>query len=124
MHASVNDILLSVGPPMVEAILIDNSVKHQPVYYVTPGDSLKLDCRAIQDPQSPNQLTYSWLKDAAKIDVGDPRFSVSSSLLFLLTLKVHEHNGTYTCSVYEVYDSRAVSKVVTLSTAVIVESKW
>ena len=105
---------------MVEAISTDNSVKHQPVYYVKRGDNLKLNCHAIQDTQSPNNLTYSWLKDTAKIDVRDSRFIVISSVLYLVKLEVHEHNGTYTCSVYEVNDSRAV----TLSTAVIVESKW
>ena len=126
MHTSVNNILQSVGPPTVQPISVDIPVGQpiSPVYYVVAGDQLRLNCHATNDPQSPNQLRFIWYKGSTSIGTQNARQIIVTvpnvySLLFFNNLNKNQDNGTYTCSVYNFELSRAVTQ----STVVIVESK-
>ena len=99
-----------------------NSLKEQPlpVYYVITGNPLTLICHAKQDPQSPNQMAYLWLKDSKEISSHSNHFIPTHDRLIILTLDMHQHNGIYTCGVTENF----FISVSTQSVTVIVESKW
>ena len=128
LHTSVNNILQSVGPPTVQPISVVIPVGRpiSPVYYVVAGNQLRLNCRATNDPQSPIELMFLWYRDSTFIDTQDARWiivtvpDIYSLLFFNNTLDVNQDNGTYTCSVYNFELSRAVTQ----STVVIVESKY
>ena len=126
LHASVNNILQPLGPPTVQPISVNIPVG-QPVslvYYVVTGDQLRLNCRATNDPQSPNQLRFLWYRDSTFIGNQDARLFVVTvpnvnSILFFNNVDVNQDNGTYSCNVYNFQFSRAVTQ----SAVVIVESK-
>ena len=114
----VNNILQSVGPPIVRPISVRVGQVVQPispVHYVMANTPLQLECHATKDPQSPNWLTFRWLKDSVVITHGDTQFTLASTFLYILKSDVDQHNGTYTCR---------VNRVFTQSIAVIVESKF
>ena len=126
LYASVNNVLQSIGPPTVQPISVDGPVvlPISSVYYVIAGNQLRLNCRAINDPQSPNMLRFVWYKDLTLVNPSGAQWSVVTvpnfySLLFFLNLDVNRDNGTYTCSV----DNFEHNKAVIQSTDVIVESK-
>ena len=114
----VNNILQSVGPPIVQPISVRVGPVVQPispVYYVMANTPLQLECHATKDRQSPNRLTFRWLKDSVVITNRDTRFTFASNILYIFTSNVDQHNGTYTCRVNGVFSQ---------SIAVIVESKF
>ena len=128
LHTSVNNILQSVGPPIVQPIVVDipdgRPISPGPVHYVVAGDQLRLNCRATNDPQSPNQLRFLWYRDSTYIGNQDARRTIIrvpnvNSILFFSNVDVNQDNGTYTCSV----DNFQLSRAVTQSAVVIVESK-
>ena len=131
LHTSVNNILQPLGPPTVQPISVNIPVGRpiSPVYYVVAGDQLRLNCRATNDPQSPNQLRFIWYKDSTSIGTQNARQIIVTvpnvnSLLFFNNL-LNQDNGTYTCSVYNFKLSRAVTQsAVTQSAVVIVECKY
>ena len=89
------------------------------------GDQLRLNCRATNDPQSPNKLRFTWYKDSTFVNTrGTQRHIITvpngNSFIFFENLDVNQDNGTYTCNV----DNFELSRAVTQSTVVIVESKW
>ena len=122
-----NDMSPFTGPPIVQPI--------PSVYYVIAGQAFKLECKATNDPQSPNMLTFRWFKESTAIkhnthsewtivtidDGLNYTYSISTNIL-----NVDQHNGTYTCGV-DFLTNRAgifvVDKAINQSTAVIVESK-
>lgn len=91
------------------------------VYYLIHNlaSQFRLYCNVIQDSQSPYKLWYRWLKDSNVISHRDNRFIIAGPYLFFTALDVNKHNGTYTCTAYEVFISRAVTQ----STDVVIESK-
>ena len=114
----VNNILQSVGPPIVRPISVRVGPVVQPispVYYVMANTQLQLECHATKDRQSPNQLTFRWLKDSVVITNRDTKFTFASNILYIFTSNVYQHNGTYICR---------VNRVFSQSIAVIVESRF
>ena len=108
----------SVGPPIVRPISVRVGQVVQPispVYYIKANTQLQLECHATKDRQSPNWLTFRWLKDSVVITHLDTQFTFASNILYIFTSNVDQHNGTYTCR---------VNRVFTQSIAVIVESKF
>ena len=106
---------------MVKALVVTVGSVVQPtfpVHYVIAGLQLNLTCDVIKDHRSPHQLRYRWLKDSTVISYQDERFIIIGGFnnLFINELDVTQHNGTYTCSVYEA----DVSRIVIQSTAVII----
>ena len=103
---------LYVGRPMLQPFTS--------VYYLMHmASQFRLYCNVIQDSRSPYRLWYWWLKDSNVISHQDNRFIIVGAFLFFVALDVNQHNGTYTCSAYEAYVSRAVTQ----STDVVIESK-
>ena len=106
-------------------------VQLPPVYYLSTGGriSFKLECIATNDPQSPNWLRFKWFKESTRIYNGQSgwisfayRDTYNHKFISLLTSanRVNQqHNGTYTCSVYDYMITTDISQ----STNVIVESK-
>ena len=114
-------ILPFTGPPMVQL---------PPVYYLAV--EFKLKCIAINDPQSPNKLRFKWFKESTRIynrqsgwaiaeykDINNNNEITFNSILTTWNTVNHQHNGTYTCSVYDSMITTDISQ----STNVIVESK-
>ena len=85
-----------------------------------------MHCVATIDPQSPTKkLKFGWYKDSAPIRQNDDQLlivPISGDKSDLLIRKVDAdlHNGTYTCSAYEVADNR----IATQRAALFVESKY
>ena len=96
------------------------------MYYITSGiTNLKLHCCATNDPQSPSKkLNFGWYKDSAPIPRNDQLLilpiSDFKSELLIRKVDANLHNGTYTCSAYEVANDRAATQ----RAALIVESKY
>ena len=95
------------------------------------GDSFHLECIATNDPQSPNMLKFKWFRGSSKIfdrrsgwvitdfmDSDDNNKVTFNSILFR-DMVDHQHNGRYTCSVYD----SMITTDIEQSTNVIVESK-
>ena len=101
--------------------------KQQPVHYRIAGDPYTINCFATNDFQSPKHLRVSWFKESTRISTGH-HWTIShhrsmgtiSSVMFIIELNVNQHNGTYTCSVYNYMISTAVNQ----STTLIVESMY
>ena len=90
------------------------------VYYlIHMASQFRLYCNVVQDSQSPYRLWYIWLKDSNVISRNDNRFLFAGPYLFLISLDVNRHNGTYACSAYEA----DVSRAITQSTDIVIESK-
>ena len=108
-------------------------VQLPPVYYLTVGKAdFSLECIATKDPQSPNTLRFKWFKESIRINNGQSDWIIvyyrdinsNNEVTFNSKLananKVNQqHNGTYTCSVYDSMITTDISQ----STNVIVESK-
>ena len=114
------NILPFTGPPMVQL---------PPVHYFPIGGriSFRLECIATNDPQSPNKLKFKWFKGSNRIynrRSGWTIVSYKDNNKFISSLTTRnrvnqQHNGTYTCSVYDSMITTDISQ----STNVIVESK-
>ena len=100
-----------------------------PLYYVTAGNLLILNCTATNDPQSPNELRFRWFKESTRIDNKPLQWNITevplkntltiASQIVITHLTMDQHNGTYTCSV-DNYESRMAVDQITI---VNVESK-
>ena len=106
-------------------------VQLPPVYYLAVNGriSFRLECIAINDPQSPNKLKFKWFKESARIYNRQSGWNIISyydihnnkfiSLLTTVNRVNQLHNGTYACGVYDSMGTIDISQ----STNVIVESK-
>ena len=107
-------------------------VQLPPVLYLAVGGriSFKLECVATNDPQSPNMLRFKWFKESTRIYDRQSGWNIISynniynnnkfiSQLITTNRVNQQHNGTYTCSVYDCMITTDISQ----STNVIVESK-
>ena len=126
MYTFVNKILPQfVGPPTVQPIAVDLPVvlPISSVYYVIAGNRLQLNCRATNDPQSPDELKFMWYRDSTIVDAQGGRrliFTLDAGFFILFnSLDMNQDNGTYTCSVKNFKLGRAVTQ----SADVIIESK-
>ena len=110
-----------IGPPTFQPF--------DPVHYVIVGHSFVLNCTATNDPQSPNDLTFTWYKGSNKIRKNNKQFNTTKHLinpttvtsqLVISDLQVAKHNGTYICEVHNYNEESSVRQ----KTVVVVESKF
>ena len=100
------------------------------MYYVIAGDPFTLNCTAANDPQSPNELRFRWFKEYTRIannpsDWNVTELSVGNGLtitsqIVIQHLTIEQHNGTYTCSVFNFRTITSVNQ----TTTIIVESEY
>ena len=77
------------------------------------GGIFDLVCIATNDPQSPNMLKFEWFRELSRIvnhrsgwtivdfmETDDNNKVTFNSRLFT-DMVDHQHNGTYTCTVYD-----------------------
>jgi len=89
-------------------------------YYVIAGDAFTLNCIATDDPQSPDELKFTWYQDnhnitnLATVNASKPNYT---SQLRIEKLDSDQHSGQYSCVAYN-----AASISVSSNTTVIVES--
>ena len=119
VHNPVLYILPFTGPPIVQL---------PPVHYFSVGKTdFSLECIATNDPQSPNMLRFKWFKESTRIYDKQSGWTIAEysynkkffSKLATVNRLNQQHNGTYTCSVYDSMITTDISQ----STNVIVESK-
>ena len=103
---------MCIGPPEVESF--------DSVYSAIPGQSFTLNCSAVNDIDSPNNLMFVWFKDNNLINENVVLLKVldsTTSQLVIPQLDSDQHSGQYSCGVY----NNEVSDAVNTSTSLIIE---
>jgi len=90
------------------------------VYYAIAGQSFILNCSAINDHDSPNNLTFVWFKDNNVINQNIVQVGAANSTtsqLVIAQLDPDQHSGECSCGAY----NNHVSDAVYTSTSLIIE---
>ena len=88
-------ITLYIGPPVVAPF--------DSAYYAIAGQTFTLNCSAINDDDSPNNLTFVWFKHNNFINENMVQVKVvdsTASQLLIPQLDPDQHSGQYFCRVY------------------------
>ena len=78
-----------------------------------------LECTAVNDPDSPNNIIFDWFKDDDKLCKNDSNIEIETSLsnsnLFIKQLDPKDHTGMYSCGAYNNDTSNSVFTYTTLT---------
>ena len=105
---------LIAGPPDLESF-------NETTYYGVANNKFTLNCYATNDVQSPNNITFEWLKDGVKQNdstVTIKQLDFSNSQLIIDRPNSDQHSGNYSCGVY----NNQSSNIEYTNTTVVIES--
>jgi len=101
----------SAGPPKLQLF--------HPAYHHIIGQQFMLECLAVNDPDSPNNITFDWFKDDEELSKNDSNIEIEISLLnsnlFIKQLDPKDHTGVYSCGAYNNDTSNSVFTNTTLT---------
>ena len=112
----VDYLCYSAGPPTI-------SEPFQPAYHHIIGQQFMLECSATNDDDSPNNITFVWLKDDKQLNSSIVmQTGLLRSSLFIQQLDPKNHSGNYSCGAYnnEMSDSVFTNTTVTIESELVV----